>query len=105
MTRFSKELDRVAIPCRVGVLPSFFDRIIKKYEGTRLGRQELCGELILVSERGTSSHSACTKAMWQSWTVRKVARLGQRDRPYYFTSTRMIRGGFRFQVSTKGFRF
>ena len=30
--------------------PSFFDRIIQRYEGTRLGRQELLGQLILETE-------------------------------------------------------
>jgi phage terminase large subunit-like protein len=30
--------------------PSFFDRIIKRYEGTRLGRQELSGQLIEETE-------------------------------------------------------
>ena len=32
---------------RTNLAPQFFDTITKKYEGTRLGRQELMGELLL----------------------------------------------------------
>jgi phage terminase large subunit-like protein len=35
---------------RANLAPSFFDRIIRRYEGTRLGRQELRGELIEEAE-------------------------------------------------------
>jgi phage terminase large subunit-like protein len=31
---------------RVNLAPGFFDQIIRKYEGTRLGRQELNAELL-----------------------------------------------------------
>jgi phage terminase large subunit-like protein len=50
--------------------PSFFDRIIKKYEGTRLGRQELAGELIEEAEG----------ALWTREMVER-ARDGQHSDP------------------------
>ena len=35
---------------RAHLAPSFFERIVTKYEGTRLGQQELLAELLEVSE-------------------------------------------------------
>ena len=37
---------------RAHLAPSFFERIVTKYEGTRLGQQELLAELLEVSRRG-----------------------------------------------------
>lgn len=31
---------------RANLAPQFFDAILKRYEGTRLGRQEIAGELL-----------------------------------------------------------
>jgi phage terminase large subunit-like protein len=55
---------------RPNLAPSFFDRIIKKYEGTRLGRQELAGELIEEAEG----------ALWTREMVER-ARDGQHSDP------------------------
>jgi phage terminase large subunit-like protein len=42
--------------------PSFFDTIIKKYEGTRLGRQELAGQLIEEAEGALWTREMVEKA-------------------------------------------
>ncbi len=36
---------------RANLAPAFFDRIVSRYEGTRLGRQELMAEVLEVSDR------------------------------------------------------
>jgi phage terminase large subunit-like protein len=55
---------------RDNLAPSFFDRIIRRYEGTRLGRQELAGELIEEAEG----------ALWTREMVER-ARDGQHSDP------------------------
>jgi phage terminase large subunit-like protein len=44
--------------------PSFFDRIIKRYEGTRLGRQELSGQLIEETEGALWTRDMVEAARW-----------------------------------------
>jgi phage terminase large subunit-like protein len=57
---------------RANLAPAFLQQIIKKYEGTRLGRQELNAELLLVNLGG------CAWARTRgSWSRRP------RDRPLY----------------------
>lgn len=52
---------------RDNLAPAFFDKIIRKYEGTRLGRQELMGEILddnpyALWQRGTIENLRVTKA-------------------------------------------
>jgi phage terminase large subunit-like protein len=41
---------------RTNLAPAFFDQIIRKYEGTRLGRQELQAELLEATPGALWSH-------------------------------------------------
>jgi phage terminase large subunit-like protein len=50
---------------RANLAPGFFDQIIRKYEGTRLGRQELNAELLEDQKSGSDLSSCCRS--WRSW--------------------------------------
>jgi phage terminase large subunit-like protein len=49
---------------RANLAPAFFSEIVKRYEGTRLGRQELLAELLSDNPAGSKRRPSSSGSWW-----------------------------------------